>query len=37
MKDYKKAKLFYEKVLMIKPNDELSKQAQKRLEQLENK
>lgn len=37
LKDFKKAKLFYQKVLMIKPEDELSKQAKKRLELMENK
>lgn len=37
LKDYQKAILFYKKVLLLKPDDELSKQAKIRLEKLEGK
>ncbi len=37
LKDYQKAILFYNKVLLLKPEDELTKQAKIRLEKLEGK
>lgn len=35
LKDYQKAKMFYKKVLVFKPVDEISKQAKRRLELIE--